>query len=418
MRIRNALLVLALLLISFRAQANPTITPELVHNVVLDGPAVRDSSIRALREAGYRGLDALFITFGREISEKLANKDEPKNWDLIASAIDSVAGQKDAWASHLFWHTDLEAAKREARASNKTILSLRLLGRLDSDLSCANSRFFRTVLYSDPNIASLLRDRFVLHWQSVRPVPIVTIDFGDGRVLKQTVTGNSIHYALDSDGNVIDGLPGMNSPAAFLNWLGAMSSRSSQLNHAQLSNNIRAEWTDDLIKVGLIELPYAQAKPDAKAAEAGRLSRSKTSYEAVVLRFVAPDPELLEATAADRGWERLAALHPENKSISDRSLALIRTKFADEISDESIEKAIERLRDDVALDTIRNRYAMKAKLHDMLALWKLDLDSFNDRVYTELFATPPSDPWLGLSPDNIFGAIDENGRIEVIAGVD
>ena len=30
-------------------------------------------------------------------------------------------------------------------------------------------------------INRVLRERFVLHWQSVRPVPIVTIDFGDGR---------------------------------------------------------------------------------------------------------------------------------------------------------------------------------------------------------------------------------------------
>ena len=56
----------------------------------------------------------------------------------------------------------------------------------------------------------------MLHWKSVRPVPKITIDFGDGRVVERTITGNSIHYVLDADGNVIDGIPGLYGPRAFL----------------------------------------------------------------------------------------------------------------------------------------------------------------------------------------------------------
>jgi hypothetical protein len=44
----------------------------------------------------------------------------------------------------------------------------------------------------------------------------VTIDFGDGRKLEQTLTGNSIHYVLDSDGRPIDAIPGLYSPQVFL----------------------------------------------------------------------------------------------------------------------------------------------------------------------------------------------------------
>ena len=32
----------------------------------------------------------------------------------------------------------------------KAVLSLQMLGNLDEDFSCANSRFFRTLLYSSP----------------------------------------------------------------------------------------------------------------------------------------------------------------------------------------------------------------------------------------------------------------------------
>ena len=38
-----------------------------------------------------------------------------------------------------------------------------MLGHLDDDLSCANSRMFRTILYPDRTVAALLRDRFVLY---------------------------------------------------------------------------------------------------------------------------------------------------------------------------------------------------------------------------------------------------------------
>src|SRR5215467_2769827 len=119
----------------------------------------------------------------------------------------------------LFWFTDLEAAITEARRSRRPILSLRLLGRLDEELSCANSRFFRKLLYPEPRINKLLRDGFVLHWQSLRPVPLVTIDFGDGRVIRRTLTGNSVHLVLDPDGRAVDALPGLFAPSVFLELL-------------------------------------------------------------------------------------------------------------------------------------------------------------------------------------------------------
>jgi len=125
---------------------------------------------------------------------------------------------RDAWAAGLYWYTDLDEAKAAAKRENKPIVSLRMLGRLDADLSCANSRFFRTTLYPDPRVNSLLREKFIMHWSSERPVPVVTVDFGDGRTMKRTVTGNSIHYVLDSNGRPLDALPGLYSSAEFINF--------------------------------------------------------------------------------------------------------------------------------------------------------------------------------------------------------
>ena len=99
------------------------------------------------------------------------------------------------------------------------ILSLRMLGRLDETLSCANSRFFRQVLYRNQTVANYLRENVILHWSSERAVPRVTIDYGDGRKLETTITGNSIHYLMDHSGKVIDAMPGLVTPDAFLYFL-------------------------------------------------------------------------------------------------------------------------------------------------------------------------------------------------------
>ena len=79
--------------------------------------------------------------------------------DCRAAALDAVGQQRDCYASQLYWFTDLEQAKAAAKASGKPILSLRLLGRLDEEFSCANSRFFRTALYANGEVSKVLRDQ-------------------------------------------------------------------------------------------------------------------------------------------------------------------------------------------------------------------------------------------------------------------
>src|ERR1043165_5907740 len=79
--------------------------------------------------------------------------------------LDAVCAQKDAHTSMLYWFTELDKAIAEAQRTKRPILSLRLLGRLDEELSCANSRFFRKSLYPDPAINQMLRTQFVLPWE-------------------------------------------------------------------------------------------------------------------------------------------------------------------------------------------------------------------------------------------------------------
>jgi hypothetical protein len=72
------------------------------------------------------------------------------------------------------------------------------------------------VLLSDTRVARFINENFVPCWQMVRPVPKVTIDFGDGRRLKRTLGGNTLIEICLPDGRVIDAFPGLYTPEDFL----------------------------------------------------------------------------------------------------------------------------------------------------------------------------------------------------------
>jgi hypothetical protein len=146
----------------------------------------------------------------------LAAGESRPEWTRLRASIDAAAHQRDAAWSGLYWYTSLPEALAAAKREGRPVLSLRLLGRLDEELSCANSRFFRTALYANTAVSDELRRSWILHWESVRPAPKVTIDFGDGRTLTRTITGNSLHYVLDSERRAIDVLPGLWGPEDFL----------------------------------------------------------------------------------------------------------------------------------------------------------------------------------------------------------
>ncbi|HTJ43498.1 MAG TPA: hypothetical protein VL463_15445 [Kofleriaceae bacterium] len=266
--------------------------------------------IAALRAEGPAALARLLKTY-----DALAAGDAKQR---LGATIDKVAGQRFATVSRMYWYTDLEAAKAEAKQTGKPILSLRMLGRLDEDLSCANSRFFRTILYSNATLGPWLRDHFVLHWSSERNVPKVTIDFGDGRVLERTVTGNSAHFVLDSSGRPLDVLPGLYAPSAFQEELTKSLALAAQVGdktdaerrklviayHAKRISDRSEQWQK---LGGSVPVIYGRrgllssADVDATVALAQRATVSKAYIEVPDLRIVdvgsdpgalAPDLEL------------------------------------------------------------------------------------------------------------------------------
>jgi hypothetical protein len=430
-------------------------------NAVSEDPKAAEAAIRTLRNQGPEGLQALLAAHADEIKKHTAQMTteavgalkslkpddaDEKTWQRIRTALDEVSGQHDCHASRLFWYTDLERAKAAAKREGKPILSLRLLGKLTDEFSCANSRFFRTTLYSNAEISKTLGERFILHWKSVRTVPKVTIDFGDGRKLERTLTGNSIHYVLDSDGQAIDALPGLYGPGAFLRELdraeeiAKKSSGMSLLNrrmfladyHRDRAAAIEAAWREDLTKLGIAAAAVeskqagAAANAPATAAAAGRIAGPKYVVERPILKAAAlsPTAELAQATT-EEVWNRIAQLHEGDSLLDTASLNLIRSQHPTAAALRAITKApvedpllrlVRALQGSIALDTVRNEYTLHQQIHEWLASGNVpELDVFNERVYAELFLTPSSDPWLGLLPADTFTALENNGVTWVAA---
>jgi len=370
-----------------------------------DNPLRAEVAIQRLRAHGREGFEALLAAHAGALASP--NQLEPK----VRRALDMVAGQRDAHASRLFWHTDLEQAKAEAQRLGRPILSLRLLGRLDEEFSCANSRYFRTALYPNREINEVLRDSFVLHWESVRPVPRVTIDYGDGRKLERTITGNSAHYVLASDGQPIDALPGLFGPKPFVRELRA----AAELNRQYLTAENAAARKAVLRNYHSHELAW---------------SLNSWMRDLQQVRASVGQPETLSrvwlaARTQPEDWKAIALKHRSDARLDDASKLLMRAKNAAPLAadagriavskamvEDPMLRAMREFEGSMAEDSVRNHYDLHTQIHEWFAQDAPDValvNRLNNRVYAELFLMPSWDPWLGLRPPNAYSALEGDG---------
>jgi hypothetical protein len=398
---------------------------ELARQAASENQTEAAAAINQLRTLRQEGLDALFETYAAEIKRFRETGEASDDWKRIASAIDGVAMQKDAYASQLFWFTDLEQAKLAAKAQNKPILSLRLLGNLNEEFSCANSRFFRAVLYSNAEISKFLRENYVLHWKSVRPAPKVTIDFGDGRKIERTLTGNSIHYLLDEGGTIIDALPGLYSPQGFLKYITQAQKVSKIIDGAPAADQRtallkfrRAMFEDIRTKrekaVALAKVKLTEPKGGLTAVDVMPRAATKMVIERVILTDIYDNFSRYEPQVNLDDWNKLAKIYTGRTKIDAESLAFIRRQNAKTgLSEAEFTSLVEKLEKFIALDTARNDFLFHPQLYGWLNNEAVpDVEKFNARVYAEIFKTPDSDKWLGMYAPDIYTALDGGGIIK------
>ncbi|MBW3598796.1 MAG: hypothetical protein KY475_16160, partial [Planctomycetes bacterium] len=320
----------------------------------------RDAAIERLRERGRAALDELLAMRDALVQRREQARVEPQMWrrlseglERLDEVIDRVGGQRYCSASRLYWHTDFAAAQAEAQQSGKPILSLRMLGRLTDEFSCANSRFFRTTLYANEEVSNLLRAKYVLHWQSVRPVPRITIDFGDGRRIERTVTGNSAHYVLTPDGRPVEALPGLYGVAAFRAWLQRAEDLSQTLAAATPADREAVLQTHHARRIELID-------------ESWRFDLSRAGLDASL------DPARVTDEA---DWRQIASLHAEQATLDAASVRLIRSQnpgagqampraVTKAVVEDPLVRLVANLQSDIALDTVKNEYQLHRRIHE------------------------------------------------------
>ena len=425
MKIKSAVLALAVFLFSTNIFAGVKSTDDLAANAVSNDSATAATAVNELRAMGQVGLNALFVKYSTDIERFIKTGAADDNWKRISAALDTVAMQRDAYTADLYWYTDLEAAKVASKAQKKPILSLRLLGNLNEEFSCANSRLFRAILYPNAAISKYLRENYILHWKTVRPAPRITIDFGDGRKIERTITGNSIHYILDSDGTVIDALPGLYGPVSFLGYLKTGNEQfklGSSLPPAQKALALMkfrkgnfdkiVAGRNKAIQTAGVELTETRSGTIAILAAPMAVSKAIVVDEYSILR-VFDDFAKFEPTIKFDDWDKLAKVYVPDLGVDANTVGLVhRQNLKTGLSDEEFRVLFAKLDKFVALDTTRNEFIFHAKLYEWLNQRQTgDLDALNARVYDKIFQTPNTDKWLGLYSNDVYTALDGNGIV-------
>jgi hypothetical protein len=407
-------------------QASPA--EKLAKQAIDSDPVAAAKAVKTLREMGPDGLLTVLAEYSEAIERFKKTGEADADWKRIAAVIDGVAMQKDAYASGLYWYTDLDEAKRVAKKQSKPILTLRLLGNLNEEFSCANSRLFRSILYPNSAVSKYLRDNYILHWTSVRPAPRITIDFGDGRKIERTITGNSIHYIIDADGSIIDGLPGLYSPNAFLANLRAAdiafeNAASKPANQKALSlfeyrkksfERIKKERAIAIQSTG-VEMTETRTGTLAILAAPMAVAKMEVVDEYSILRIYDNFAKFEPSIKFD-DWEKLSKVYAPDLDVDANTVAMVRRQNAKTgLTKAEFDGLFAKLENFIALDTTRNDFLFHTKIYEWLNTGRssnVEVEAFNARVYDQLFQTPNTDKWLGLYSSDVYTALDGNGIIK------
>lgn len=404
------MLSIAIIILSLLATAPPS--TDTVPTLAQAALAGDQGAVDKLRALGPDGFDQL-LKLRRELSSvppsSLFSDGKPSDlpgpkWDAL---IDRVARQRYAGFSGLYWYTDLEAAKARAKATGRPILSLRLLGDLDEDFSCANSRFFRTMLYPDPAIAKALHDGWVLHWESVRKAPKITIDLGGGKTIVRTITGNSLHLALTSDGAVVDLEPGLVGPATFATWLAGAATLAKDIQalapaarRAALQRYHEADLSQRLTRWWEAVRAVRPTVPRERAALAAATSEDVLATLAATrpVRFSEPVESML--TSLMVAQRKAIGESPRDLLLAFRAAPVAITKMA---SERPMLRLVAPVEGTVARDEVQNDLVVKSQIQELFAVTPdRPIDDLVRIIYAQVFLTPLDDPWMGLAPADVF----------------
>jgi hypothetical protein len=194
-------------------------------------------------------------------------------------------------------------------------------------------------LFSNEAVASYINDHFEPAWQSVRPVPRVTIDFGNGTVVRRTLHGNVATYVCDASGKTLDVLPGIYEPRTYVDRLGELAQlhryvRQDRLGRMGEVNDLFAKVyhrrQSDALKDGLPREVFAEEevrRASILAVESGvkivlQPAQRIAARGAVASGTFVADGDLPKPGALDEllGWKALAEDTALNETVRRRQI--------------------------------------------------------------------------------------------------
>jgi hypothetical protein len=224
-------------------------------------------------------------------------------------------------------------------------------------------------LFSRKDVADYVNQHFESVWESVRPVPVVRIDFGNGKVLTRTLHGNIATYVCNADGQVLDILPGIYAPAPYL----------------------------DALKQFRLLANYADQR--GKDRRAGRL-RDYHRGQAEALRKNEEPPTFfnladISKTVIEGGIKAVLVGGGTSAMGKGRSGDTAPAKAPSELgSAEDLAHWKE-----LAADTRQNESTRRRQIHELLAKAGLVRpEAVVKRLYREVLHADLDDPYLGLGP--------------------
>ena len=238
-------------------------------------------------------------------------------------------------------------------------------------------------MFSNDDVANFINKNFEPVWESVRPVPIVRIDFGNGTVLTRTLHGNIATYVCTADGRVLDILPGIYEPQTYLH----------SLNQFRLLHNyaVRAK---DQGATRLKEYHEGQGRalkenqPPPQFVNHAGLSKRMIEGGILAMLVSGKEAQQWNATLATMYKANHQPKLPSNKDIANWKI--------------------------LAEDTRINETTRRLEIHEMLAAAGLvQPKAVTKKLYKEVLQADVDDPYLGLGQTLFAGypfAKEEHGR--------
>jgi hypothetical protein len=218
------------------------------------------------------------------------------------------------------------------------------------------------VLFSNEDVATFINRNFEAVWESVRPVPIVRVDFGNGTVLTRTLHGNIATYVCNAQGQVLDILPGIYEPQSYLQALGQFRLLHNYVVRAKEKGALRLKEYHE----GQMQALKDHQAPPQFVNSAGM---TKASIERSLLAVLVPAKQAPGAvTAAKKSGSR-----PLQSS-----------------ADVALWKALTE-------DTRINDTVRRVQVHEILAAsGSIQPKDVTKRLYKEILHADLDDPYLGL----------------------